>query len=238
MTTEDQNQNADNTGANNTDTGAQQADAEKLFDKKDEQKAEGQDQQKQQTEDNANADQKAEGDDGKKEGEGSAEGDKKDDAKKDGAPEKYEFKAAEGVTFDANMQTKFSEVARKYNLTQDAAQDLIDTMAPVIAAGQQDAIKAMSTRWKEETVQDKEYGGASYEANMAAVAKARDAIASQGLRELLDKTGMGNHPEMVRMFYRVGKAISEDSIVNRDNSHKEPPKDAASVLFPNMKNTA
>jgi hypothetical protein len=33
------------------------------------------------------------------------------------------------------------------------------------------------------------------------------------LKAALEQTGMGNHPELVRLFAKVGKAMGEDSLV-------------------------
>ena len=56
-----------------------------------------------------------------------------------------------------------------------------------------------------------------------------DAFATPEFRQLLEQTGMGNHPEVIRTFYRAGKAISEDGLVS--GSAPKAPRDARS-LFP------
>ena len=57
---------------------------------------------------------------------GSTDGDTKETIKteevKDGAPEKYEFKAPEGRNFDNEVINTFSEVAKELNLSQESAQ--------------------------------------------------------------------------------------------------------------------
>jgi len=45
------------------------------------------------------------------------------------------------------------------------------------------------------------------------VRAARDQFASPELRKLLETTPLGNHPEMLRLFFRVGKAITPDGYV-------------------------
>ena len=30
---------------------------------------------------------------------------------------------------------------------------------------------------------------------------------------MLNESGLGNHPEVIRLFYRTGKAMSEDSLI-------------------------
>lgn len=143
-------------------------------------------------------------------GSGETEGEQ---PKPQGAPEKYEFKAVDGVTFDDAVIGAFSEVARDLNLTQEAAQKVLDRMGPVIASRQAERIAAVRTAWVESAKADKEFGGDKFPENIGIAKKALEAFGSPKLRELLDDSGMGDHPEVIRAFYRVGKAMSEDGIV-------------------------
>lgn len=130
-----------------------------------------------------------------------------------GAPEKYEFQAPDGTALDDAVVGAFSEVAKKHNLTQEQAQDILASVAPVIASRNAEAFSATVTGWAEETKADKEIGGAALNENLAIGKKALDAFGSDPLRTMLNDTGLGNHPEVIRFFVKVGKAISEDGFV-------------------------
>ena len=134
-------------------------------------------------------------------------------AKPAGAPESYEFQAPEGVQFDDAVIGAFSEVAKELNLPQDQAQKVLDKMAPVIAARQAEQFQAARTEWAEAAKTDKEFGGEKLTENLGTAKKALDALATPELRTLLEESGLGNHPEVIRVFYRAGKAISEDRFV-------------------------
>ena len=57
------------------------------------------------------------------------------------------------------------------------------------------------------------------------------AFATPELRELLQKSGLGNHPEIIRFMYRAGKAISTDDYVGASQgsgASRSTPKDMAS----------
>lgn len=151
-----------------------------------------------------------------------------------GAPEKYEFKAPEGQQFNADVIAKFSEVAKKLNLSQDGAQELLDQVAPQIAAAQQSAFQNAVKGWGESAKADKEFGGDKFDANLAVAKKAIDAFGTPELRTLLDQSGLGNHPEVIRAFYRAGKAISEDRHVPGGTKPSTPSRDAASTLYGNQ----
>ena len=133
--------------------------------------------------------------------------------KPEGAPEKYDFKAPEGQAFDDKVIEQFSEVAKELNLSQEAAQKVLDKMAPAIQARQMEQFQAIREDWAGQSRADKEFGGDKLAENMAVAQKAMDQFATPEFKALLNQTGMGNHPEVIRVFYRAGKAISEDRIV-------------------------
>ena len=166
-----------------------------------------------------------------------AVGDKAPDAPK-GAPEQYEFKPVEGRNLDSETMSTFAEVAKELDLTQDAAQKILDRMAPQMAQRQQAQIEAIRTEWVEASKTDAEFGGDKIAENLAVAKKALDQFGTPELRALLNESGLGNHPEIIRLMYRAGKSISEDTYVGRSAGigGKPLPKsfaDAASALYPN-----
>ena len=154
------------------------------------------------------------------------------EAKPEGAPEKYEFKAEEGKEFDPVVLEKFGEVAKELNLSQDNAQKLIDKIAPALAERQMAQLESAKAAWAESARSDKEYGGDKLTENLAVAQKAMNQFGSPELRTLLNESGLGNHPEIIRAFYRAGKAISEDSYV--PNGQGGAPSDPAKRMFPTM----
>lgn len=159
--------------------------------------------------------------------------DPQDDGKPQGAPEKYEFATPEGMQFDDAVVGAFGEVAKDLNLSQEAAQKILDKVGPVMAAQQNEALQAASTEWAEASKTDKEFGGDKLNENLAVAKKAMDQFASPELRALLNESALGNNPEVIRMFYRVGKAISEDGFVVGGNA-KNSEQTTAQRLYPNM----
>jgi hypothetical protein len=146
------------------------------------------------------------------------------------APEKYTFTAPEGTEYDSGVLDAFSAAAKEANLSQDAAQKLIETMAPAIAARQADQIQAVHKAWLDASTADKEFGGEKLAENLGVARKALDNFGSPELRALLDNTGLGNHPEVLRFMFRAGKAISEDKFVT--GAARTGSSDAKS-LYPN-----
>ena len=165
-----------------------------------------------------------------------AVGDKAPDAPTS-APEKYEFKPVEGRNLDSETMSTFAEVAKELGLTQDSAQKILDRMAPQMAQRQQAQIESIRSEWVEASKTDAEFGGDKIAENLAVAKKALDQFGTPELRALLNESGLGNHPEIIRMMYRAGKSISEDTYVGRaaGTGGKPLPKsfaDAASALYP------
>jgi hypothetical protein len=156
------------------------------------------------------------------------------ESKVEGAPESYDFKAPEGHEYDATLIGSFSEAAKEANLTQDAAQKLLDKVAPALASRTQEQIAELKNGWTESTKADKEIGGDKLQENLGIAKKAYDAFATPELRKLFEDTGLGNHPEVIRAFVRAGKAISEDSFVS-GNPNPKVAVNPADVLYPTMK---
>lgn len=149
-----------------------------------------------------------------------------------GAPEKYEFKPQEGQTFDDAVLGAYSEVAKELNLSQDAAQKVLDKVSPVILARQTEKLAETVKGWEASSISDKEFGGADLDANIAIASKALDTFGSPELRAMLKESGLGKHPEIIRMLFKAGKAISEDTFVGSDIGAKTAGgKDISKILY-------
>ena len=162
-----------------------------------------------------------------------------EDGKPEGAPEKYEFKATDGKEFDAEILNNFSDIAKELNLSQDAAQKLLDKMGPSIEARQMEQIETLRTEWAEAAQNDKEFGGEKLQENLSVAKKALDQFGTPELRALLNESGLGNNPEVIRFMFRAGKAISQDTYVGSTTgaNPKGGPKgfnDMASELYRNQ----
>lgn len=155
-------------------------------------------------------------------------------------PEKYEFKSPEGQEFDTEVIGAFSEVAKELGLSQDDAQKVVDKMAAKLAERQQGTIESIHNEWVESAKVDKEFGGDKLNENLATAKKALDQFGTPELRTLLNESGLGNNPEVIRFMYRAGKAISEDGYVGASQgagSVKPAPKDFvgyANALYSNQ----
>jgi hypothetical protein len=140
------------------------------------------------------------------------EAEAKTDAKQE-APAQYEFKSPDGQGFDPEAMKVYAEVAKELNLSQDSAQKILDRMGPTVAQRQAAAIQKVQAEWAEASRTDKEFGGDTLMDNLGVAKKALDSFGTPELRSLLNDSGLGNHPEIIRFMVRAGRAISEDRFV-------------------------
>ncbi len=130
-----------------------------------------------------------------------------------GAPETYELKRATDSGLDLGLDD-FETNARELNLTNEGAQTILDTAVLMIQKATDEKLQGHRAEWTETAKNDKEFGGVAFETSLELANKAVKQFASPKLITLLDESGFSNHPESVRMFWKIGKAISEDVLLS------------------------
>jgi hypothetical protein len=148
-------------------------------------------------------------------------------------PEEYTFTPPEGITYAPEFIGSYGAAARELGISRDQAQKMIDRMAPVLMRQQQQQQVANRIAWEKSSREDGEFGGAAMEENINTARRGMNAFASPGLRKMLNETGLGNHPEFIRMFYRVGKSISSDDSFVRGVAPASSAQDIADRMYPN-----
>ena len=133
---------------------------------------------------------------------------------------------------------------RDLGLTQEAAQKLAEKRVAGKAAAEAKALDALKTArqgWVSDLRNDPEIGGDKLTENLAVAKKALQTFdkPAEGqkvgaLTQLLNQTGFGDHPEVIRFFTRLGKSISEDRFVPASGSTSQAKQDPVSVLYPNQ----
>lgn len=169
-----------------------------------------------------------------------AEAKEGEEGKTDGekTPIEYDLKPPEGVQFDAEALDEFKGIAKELGLENESAQKLADLGTKLAAkweAKQIETIQAAQAEWAEQSKTDKRFGGDALQENLGIAKKALDTFATPELQQLLNQSGLGNHPELINAFYNVGKAISEDRFVNGgkapSNANQPLLRRAANALY-------
>jgi hypothetical protein len=149
------------------------------------------------------------------EGDGNDEDDKPKEP--EGAPETYDaFTMPEGFEIAEDKLIAFTEFAKAKGLTQAEAQSQIELATSLVQEAMQAqaaAFTEIADGWRQSVINDPELGGANLAENLSIAAKARDQFGTPELKKLLDDYRLGDNPELVRFFTKVGKAMSDDNFV-------------------------
>lgn len=151
-----------------------------------------------------------------------------------GAPEEYgTFDLPDDFDMNQDTLAEYHTFAKENNLTQEQAQRGVDMVAQMKQAEMQQWVEQQKS-WVEDAKADAEYGNDKFDESIAVAVKARDSFGTSEFNEMLDSSGLGNHPEMIRFLHRVGKAISENSVIVGGTTTSQLTREA--VLYPSMQN--
>ena len=156
-------------------------------------------------------------------------------------PEKYELKAPEGMELDASALEAATPIFKDLGLTTEQAQKLTDVYASQmakVAQQQRETWTKQHEGWVSDMKADAEFGGDKFASSLSTMSHVIDKVMgneSAAFKQMLDMTGAGNHPQMARLLYRVGKAIGEDGLVRGSSTGAMTENDLAKSLFPTMK---
>jgi uncharacterized protein (DUF4415 family) len=143
-----------------------------------------------------------------------------EEAASQGAPEEYaDFKTPEGIQIDNELLNDFRPLAKELNLSQDKAQKIIDLYAgkitPALMKRQADAWQETLSGWVDACKSDKEIGGDKFDSKLLDAQRVINTEGTPELKKVFDQYGLGNNPEMVRIFSRMAKYMKEDNIENQ-----------------------
>lgn len=151
-----------------------------------------------------------------------------------GAPEAYEVSAPEGMEFDKAAFDAIEPVLRELNLSNDAAQAVVNAYAEKIIPMFEDRVRAdgeavgadMRRDWAAQSEQ--QFDGKEGRPTLKeAKALARQTFLKFGIGEiegadgkkethpflqLLDDSGIGNHPAMLSVMSMMGRALGEAAV--------------------------
>ncbi len=163
-------------------------------------------------------------------------------AAKPPAEQTYTLALPKDAVLDASAVEKVTTFAKAHTLSPAAAQTALDIANAEVAADRTrqeqvhaSAFQKLATEtWPSEIKADKEFGGANYDATVEAVKRAADQFFTPAEKQILNSTGWGNHPMLVRAFARIGRAMAEDKIVTGGAGGGGAKKTDAQVIYPNM----
>lgn len=151
-----------------------------------------------------------------------------------------DLKLPDGTIVDEPMAKEFTEWAKANGFTKTQAQQAADlhlktlgVFAQKLQADAQAQVKA----WGEEILNDKDLGGAKVQETVAtaekffALAKTVPGVNIERLQGDMVRTGMANHPDLIRVARFIGQHVGDDNVFIADRSTAAPPADMASRWY-------
>lgn len=148
-------------------------------------------------------------------------------------PEKYDLKLPEGSQLESDYVAQISAYAKERGMSNEQAQEILNRESGLVssfASKQMEKFNQTVDEWAKATESDKEIGGPNVKQNIEMANRVIKRFATPEFSKGLVETGFGNHPEFVRIFTRIGKAMSEDQLVVR-GSEPAPTKSVAETLY-------
>lgn len=134
----------------------------------------------------------------------------KDDTQK--PPEQYAFTPPEGMEIDPDALGSYEELAREHGLSQEQFAAITQHGLDFFQNQLGKLAEAHSTRdqgWRNDALSDRDLsdGAALKPEVMTNVGHVFDQFGGNDLRQALAETGAGNHPQIIRAFNAIGKAL-------------------------------
>jgi hypothetical protein len=143
-----------------------------------------------------------------------------------GAPEQYaDFTVPEN--FSAPIDD-FKTWAKENNMTQEAAQSVVDFYTNKVAPQMQAQHEAQVSAWTKESTE--KFGKEGIESANNALSR----FSTPEFKTFLQETGLGNHPEMIAIFKEISSKISESSFIDSKTTESKQ-KTLGQIMYPNMK---
>jgi hypothetical protein len=176
----------------------------------------------------------------------------KDAAAEAVVPETYDLKlTVQGedgkeaeVAIDNALLETATPILKELKLTNEQANKvaaLVPKVQERLIQQQNDAFAETRTQWAKQAQEDPEIGGKNWKSTQSLAAKALDhfvgpAADDKGnkneFRQLLDDTGLGNHPAMIRFCRKVGEGLAEDGTLARGSEGPRAKPDRLEALYP------
>ena len=135
-------------------------------------------------------------------------------------PEAYAFNnLPDGYSISEEQLAAFSPVLKELGLTQEQADKLVafDAQRTLQAqeASQQQAVEFRNQQvgeWETALRSDAVFGGANFDANVAVAKQFLTDFGTPELSAFLAESGLGSHPEVVRLFHKAGQELGEGKL--------------------------
>lgn len=144
---------------------------------------------------------------------------------------KYELKSPEN--FSQDELKAVIDFAKENKLSNEQAQKILDreiALSETFNDKQKKVLEERQAAWLTQAMNDPEIGGEKVNENVELSKRVLQKFGTPELNKVLDDTKLGNYPELVRVFARIGRAMEPGKLII-PNSTNETPTSAAKLIY-------
>ncbi|MCD7984138.1 MAG: hypothetical protein LUG19_07785 [Desulfovibrio sp.] len=134
-------------------------------------------------------------------------------------PETFNLVMPEDSGYGEAEKTEFVAMARELGLTEKQTQRIVEKSARARSAGleaQRAARDRQVEEWNRALREDRDFGGAGFTANVQYfLAGVKHVDPDGSLTQLLEDTGYGSHPAVVKALAKIGRQLDSDRLIGR-----------------------
>lgn len=141
------------------------------------------------------------------------------------AEHKVELKLGEDYLVGEDKLKEVESFAKEHKLSNEAAQKILDNQNSSIREYTDKQSKIWNetvTSWGDEIKADKDFGGEKFTETVSLAKRALATYANPEFSKILDESGYGNNPDLIKMLARIGRSISGDTMVKGQSSVPKP----------------
>lgn len=127
---------------------------------------------------------------------------------------KYNLKPTEGSSLGDAQVKEVEAFARENKITPESAQKILERdeqMLQSFVTAQADLQKQQSEQWRNAVIADRTLGGENLKQTAFYSEKAVTMFGGKEMHDILNETGFGNNPTVVKFLRRVGMQMAPDT---------------------------
>lgn len=144
------------------------------------------------------------------------------------------LKLPDGSKLDTARVTEMATWAKERSLDPKVAQDVLTReheLVSSIDAARAAEVEGLKSKWLEDLKADKEMGGDKLNSYVEPARRLVERFGNESFKKALDETGLGNHPELVRLLANIAKHVGEDNLVLPAGQATAPEKTPAQKFY-------
>lgn len=152
-------------------------------------------------------------------------------------PVKFDLKLPEHSMLKPEHVKEVEAYALEAGLTSEQAQKVLERDNQLMVTKHENDLAFIETKkdeWRSLSLADPEVGGDNHKQSIHYAHQAIQRFGSDKLKDELNNTGFGDHPEVVRVFSKIGKAMANDTFV-RAGTQPVAKRSREEILYDNNK---